>query len=201
MAEDGAEDCFWDRIPMSCEECHPFLTIGFGGWVWWCWPSDLRDCRKNCGGALELVTKPNGRSITPFGPPARRINHILRSLCPAPHPAFRSSKALETHKRVVHGCRSNMRYYAPGSGICSSCGTNFNSRLRLLAHLVDSRRPKCRDRILQSHSPKLSEAEVSRLDELDRKLRRDARRAGHTHVLASGPATRADGTVVGRVGS
>ena len=120
-------------------------------------------------------------------------------LCPVPQPAFKSSKALESHKRVVHGCRSNMRFYAPESGICYACQTNFNSRLRLLAHLVDSRRPKCRDTILQSNFPKLPESEVQRLDICDRTYRRIAKRAGHSHVLAAGAAIRANGTVVGRV--
>ena len=120
-------------------------------------------------------------------------------LCPVPQPAFKSSKALESHRRVVHGCRSNMRFYAPESGICYACQTNFNSRLRLLAHLVDSRRPKCRDTILQSNFPKLPESEVQRLDICDRTYRRIAKRAGHSHVLAAGVAIRANGTVVGRV--
>ena len=58
-------------------------------------------------------------------------------ICPAPHPAFRSQKALCQHQRVAHGVKSEVRFYADSSGTCGSCGTCFQTRLRLLAHLSD----------------------------------------------------------------
>ena len=124
-------------------------------------------------------------SYTLWVPEARWIRSLNFPcvLCPVPQPAFKSSKSLESHKRVVHGCRSNMRFYAPESGICYACQTNFNSRLRLLAHQVDSRRLKCRDTILQSNFPNLPESEVQRLDICDRTYRRIAKRAGLTCLL------------------
>ena len=58
-------------------------------------------------------------------------------------PQFKSLKALQSHQRVKHGIRSPMRFFASGSGVCPACHTNFRQRLRLLAHLCDSRRPIC----------------------------------------------------------
>ena len=49
--------------------------------------------------------------------------------------------------------------------------------------------------------PKLSVSEVAELDEQDRLARLEAKRNGHTHPIASGSATRVDGTTVGRVQS
>ena len=119
-------------------------------------------------------------------------------VCPAPQPAFKSEKALASHMRVKHGCRSQMRFYTPSDGICLACKTNFQTRLRLLAHLVDVRRPRCRDQILLNRLERLSDEEVKALDLLDREARRNARRAGHTTALAVLPAVRRDGRIVGR---
>lgn len=120
-------------------------------------------------------------------------------LCPAPLPAFKSSKALESHKRVKHGCRTEMRYYADAGGVCPTCAVNFRSRLRLLAHLVRRDRPRCRQHILATGVPKLSEEAVAALDLEDRLSRRAALKAGHTHVIAVGSAVRPDGRITGKV--
>jgi hypothetical protein len=115
--------------------------------------------------------------------------------------SFGSVKALQAHQHAKHGVRSPMRCFAPSTGICPSCGTKFWHRLRLLSHLCDSRRPRCRDRCLDPTSAivALELAEVVRLDEADKVARREAARHGHTHVLAVGAALRHDGKVVGRV--
>ena len=126
---------------------------------------------------------------------------FLCEVCPSPHPTFKCTRALQTHMRIKHGCRSEMRYCAPESGICMSCKTNYQSRLRLLAHLVDTRRPKCRDSILLSGRAKLSQAEVMRLDLIDRTVRTETRKSGHTHALAKLPATTSKGRIIGRTAS
>ena len=92
-----------------------------------------------------------------------------------------------------------MRYYADSNGVCIACGTNFHSRLRLLAHLVDKRRPKCRDQILFGNFHKNCHEKVLKLDIEDRVARRAAKQQGHTHAIAVGSATRADGSLIGRV--
>eukprot|EP00959_Pyramimonas_sp_CCMP1952_P423052 8861964-Pyramimonas_sp.AAC.1 len=62
-----------------------------------------------------------------------------------------------------------MRCHLPDSK-CPACGTDFAQRLRLIAHVSDSRRPKCRDWIL-SRCPRLPDSEVAKLDEVDREQR------------------------------
>ena len=112
---------------------------------------------------------------------------------------FSSLKGLQAHQRVSHAVRTPMRFYAPESGTCPACGTAFRHRLRLLSHLCDSRRPKCRNACLASPSiVPLPLEEVSRLDLLDREAKTAAARKGHTHVLAVGAALTKEGKVTGR---
>ena len=79
------------------------------------------------------------------------------------------------------------------------CGTQFGTRLRLLAHLSDVRRPKCRDRLQDGSFPALSTSRIAELDALDRIARRDAKRSGHTTPIAVGTALTADGKRIGHV--
>ena len=111
--------------------------------------------------------------------------------------SFASARALKSHRRAKHGERSQLRCLL-GSAVCPCCGTNFVQRLRLLAHVSDARRPRCREWILSNCSP-LPPEEVARLDAEDQRLRREAQRAGRSHHIAVGPATTTDGRSVGRV--
>ena len=121
------------------------------------------------------------------------------SMCAGPErPAFASQKALAQHMRIAHGLRSPMRAFAPASGTCSACGVAFRTRLRLLTHLSDSRRPKCREWLL-AHGAPLPEAVIASLDEVDKVSRRAAQRAGLSYVAAVLPALAPNGKVVGRV--
>ena len=57
--------------------------------------------------------------------------------------AFASVRALKSHARRKHGARIEQRFYADADGLCQVCHAQFGSRLRLIAHLSDRRRPKC----------------------------------------------------------
>ena len=120
-------------------------------------------------------------------------------LCSDSRPAFPSHKALASHQRTSHGVRSPMRAFAEADGLCPICKTCFNSRLRLLAHLSDTRRPKCRDKLLSGTVPPLSHKRIAVLDELDKVTRRNAQRLGQTHPVAIGSAVRANGKRIGHV--
>ena len=90
--------------------------------------------------------------------------------------------------RIFHGCRRAMRYYADESGVCANCGSCFNTRLRLLRHLIDTRRTKCADAIVTSGIPRLTESRVVQFDLADREQRRRAQREGSAHLVVVGPA-------------
>ena len=92
-----------------------------------------------------------------------------------------------------------MRAFAEADGLCPICKTCFNSRLRLLAHLSDTRRPKCRDKLLCGTATPLSQKRIAVLDELDKVTRRNAQRLGQTHPVAIGSAVRANGKRIGHV--
>ena len=91
------------------------------------------------------------------------------------------------------------RVFSNDSTVALCLGVNFRSRLRLLAHLVRRDRPRCRQHILATDVPKLSEEAVAALDLEDRLSRRAALKAGHTHVIAVGSAVRPDGRITGKV--
>ena len=123
------------------------------------------------------------------------------AICVGAQPAFVSERALLSHQRVVHKCRSEMRYFAPASGVCPEYRSCFRSRLRLLAHLTARRRTRCATEIARRKLPRMAESVVQRFDLEDRAFRREAKRAGHSHAIASRPATTAAGKFVGHVRS
>ena len=74
--------------------------------------------------------------------------------------AFATVKALQCHQRRVHGTRVRQRYFAEADGVCPACGSSFQSRLRLLAHLCDTRRTSCwhRNALVPSPSSRTTES-------------------------------------------
>merc|ERR1712066_230521 len=68
------------------------------------------------------------------------------------------------------------------------CATAFRSRLRLLAHLMDRRRPRCSGEILNRGIQKLPVDVVQRLGEADGVAKLAARRAWYSQVIACNPA-------------
>ena len=132
-------------------------------------------------------------------------NTYICNTCPAAHdgsrPCWSTQKALDSHLRAKHGVLSVYRIYVDGSGVCPVCKTKFNSRLRCIAHLSDSRRKKCSTALVTGTYPTLDACTVTKLDLLDRESRRQAQQAGHTHPLAHKPAIKSDGKIVGRVSS
>ena len=92
-----------------------------------------------------------------------------------------------------------MPQYINDSGVCPVCSIVFGSRLRVISHLSDTRRPKCRERVSAGDFPVLPKSALAKLSDRDRELKRLALREGHTHALASGAAVNAKGHIVGRV--
>eukprot|EP00972_Heterocapsa_arctica_P056470 8332560-Heterocapsa_arctica.AAC.1 len=62
----------------------------------------------------------------------------------------------------------------------------LHSRLRLITHLSDERRDKCRNYVLE-HLTSMSEEEAKILDVIDLSLLARAQKDGHSHVIASKP--------------
>ena len=124
---------------------------------------------------------------------------VLAYACATCDRAFASQKALECHRRVKHGDRLDLKRFIAGS-TCPACGTDYRDRLRCLQHLSDRRRPLCATWVRANVAP-LPAFQVAKLDEVDRALRRDARRKGHTHHISILPALRSDGSIVGRLSS
>jgi len=114
-------------------------------------------------------------------------------------PAFLTQKALGQHCRVKHKAKHPMSLFAPISGICLACRTDFKTRLRLMRHLCDKRRPKCRHAIESGGFQPLTNEEVEVVVVAERALLKEARSQGHSHVLAKSEARRADGRIAGRV--
>ena len=102
---------------------------------------------------------------------------------------FRTQKALDMHKRVVHGLRQMANKFVDGDS-CPVCKKKFASRLRAIAHLSETRQrgrglkgPSCRDRLLIEGVPQIAESRLIELDLQARTDRREAKRAGHTRPV------------------
>ena len=126
------------------------------------------------------------------GAQARALNFP----CACCNCAFASQKARDSHARAKHGVRSPFQARIR-SAICPCCGVDFRQRVRCLNHLGDRRRPRCAQYVLL-HCPLLSQADAERLNEVDRRARSDAYRAGHSRVSATSPALNARGIAIGQ---
>ena len=120
--------------------------------------------------------------------------------CPECEACLADEKAMDQHRRRKHGVRQMQRFYANGDGICPVCKARLCTRLRLLSHLSDKRRPKCWNVIRSAPAQhKLADALVEKLDESDRVERLNARRQGRSHAVAKGQSFAANGKMTGRV--
>ena len=116
-----------------------------------------------------------------------------------PCATFSSEKALQSHIRAKHKVRSSIPLYINDTGLCPICKADFRSRIRVISHLSDVRRPKCRDRILAGEVPAIAELLFVQLQDRDKQLRKEALHQGHTHPIATGPALSAGGLRIGHV--
>ena len=112
---------------------------------------------------------------------------------------FATAKALQQHARVKHAARIDIRRFVDSDAVCPACKTNFRQRFRCIAHLSDSRRKNCYLQILQMSLSPLPNERVQELDALDRFEKLEARKKGHTHILATGSARRSNGKRIGHV--
>ena len=106
-------------------------------------------------------------------------------------------KALNQHKRSLHGDRNVMAYFARADGVCPSCRTVFGSRLQLFGYLSDSQRSRCALFVLE-HCARIPEVTLQKLDLEDRAARKSAYRLGRSHAVVQAPAKSASGRVIGR---
>ena len=124
-------------------------------------------------------------------------SHAVFFACAHCGARFPTSRAMESHMRAKHGQRLAIKQFI-GSSKCPSCGTDFQSRLRCIAHLSDRRRTVCSEWVQKNCRP-IGSSRLDKLDEVDRAARRKAQQQGLSHATASMPAKAATGRIVGRV--
>jgi hypothetical protein len=121
------------------------------------------------------------------------------NLCDHGTAIFRTSKALQAHRRTKHVERSAIIQYIADTSVFPVFKVDFQSRLRLVTHASDSRiRSKtrgtcCRNEILHGAFPLVPEDELTRLNLRDRDGRRAAAKAGHSHEMARVSAKKPQG--------
>ena len=125
-------------------------------------------------------------------------NYVCQE-CVGESRAFSTQRALDQHRRRVHGKRSGIRVYVDGSGCCPVCKTYFHTRLRVLAHLSDKRRRRCSDILENGFYEPLDPQVILELERADNEALRSAKRDGHSHAIAIGSATTHDGKRIGHV--
>ena len=117
------------------------------------------------------------------------------NMCSICSQCFGSSRALSMHMRTKHAQKSALRTYLDGSGRCPVCLTQFESRIRCLAHVSEKRfrgkaQESCRSKLEAGGFLALPHALVSALDAANALLRRGARRHGRSAPLVAAPASR-----------
>ena len=160
-----------------------------------------RQARETVVNGIFFTKSCDDKYSTPSG--LRSVNTYICIICTVgidgTRPSFASQRALESHQRAKHKKLSDLRFYVGADGKYPVCKTTFNSRIRCLAHLSDRRRTACSDQIKAGSFRKIAATRVAQLDIEDRTARREAQRAGHSHLIAQKPAIRRDGKAVGRV--
>ena len=170
-----------------------------------CWFSFIREKRSEwttmvkAVSFIESVWDTHVQEVHPSE--CDRLAYVCHMCSNAVKPAFATMKALGQHQRIKHQIRTEVRNYVDDSGFCPVCSTNFQSRIRVIAHLSDTRpsRCKCRDEVLSGRYEQLPGHVVVQLDGVDKQLKRDARRAGSSHVIACRTAVTDTGRRVGHV--
>ena len=198
-----------ERLPWVLEvgtDCHRLreygaLPLAFPDLL--CEPSAWCSLMQNAGhwagiiDNLYFVESVTDRNAGASGGPMP--NRALAFACARCDRSFASQKALESHCRARHGDRLDIRRYIR-TAVCPACGTDFRDRRRCIGHLSDRRRPACADLVRCQVAP-MPDPEVKRLNEIDKTLRRDAWRKGRSTHIATQPARRSDGRVLGRIAS
>jgi hypothetical protein len=110
--------------------------------------------------------------------------------------SFPSMKALLCHMRKLHGVRNMFRQFVDSRAICPVCRVQFETRIRAIAHLTETRcrgrmKQTCRKAIEDGRFEPLPARIVTILDTADARCRKHARAAGKTQVTVRVPAKRA----------
>ena len=119
---------------------------------------------------------------------ARHQEKVLAHKCFKCTAAFASQRALASHTRAMHHVRSCMIQFLHATQ-CPACGTEFYSRIRLLAHLSHSARPTC-PAWVKRHVQPMTPAKIATVRAELTTARRSAQQAGRTQVRATTPAKR-----------
>ncbi len=158
------------------------------------WHAPIADERgwKNLVDSLYFVESVTDKQVEETCSASR----VLAHRCSRCARAFASRLALEAHCRAKHGDRLGIRRYVR-TPVCPACGTDYRERLRCISHLPDRRRPACAEWVRYNVAP-MPDDQLRHLDEVDKNLRREAWRQGHTHHIAKLPALRPNGKAIGK---
>ena len=107
--------------------------------------------------------------------------------CPPDSKLWTATRALQSHRVRMHAYRG-LGHAAVDTSVCPVRHRDFDIRLRLLDHLR-YRSKRCRGKTLEIEStlPNLAPERRAQLDAEDASLRRTAKAAGRSHLLASFP--------------
>ena len=110
--------------------------------------------------------------------------------------SFASKRARDMHGRKKHAERSPFASLIGDTCQCPICATTFSTRLRLLAHLAETRvrgkksRP-CGPQLLDRNPTQIPVHERDALNALDTTARREAKRVGYMHPRSTAMPVRA----------
>ena len=133
--------------------------------------------------------------------PKRKIEEVPRDcitqhICHQCGIAFSDRKQLAAHNWAKHRVKSSFREFIGDVSECPVCGVDFRTRARLVKHLSERRvRSKyrtttCHDVFLRSDPARVPDDSLQKLESRDASQHKQARKAGHTNVLAEMPCKR-----------
>lgn len=125
----------------------------------------------------------------PCVPKARAGAVNLEFVCRTCSAAFATGKARAQHERVKHKRRTYAEDFVGKEPVCPVCAKVFADRLRVVAHLSDTRvrakhgRPSCTQLLLSGGYPKIQAEVLEAERSLNKAARTQARRQGHTRPV------------------
>ena len=109
---------------------------------------------------------------------------------------FPTDGKLAQHMSAKHGLKCEVRKHIGDISACPVCKTDFQSRNRLVMHLMKKttkslhRKVSCRVTFMRMDPPEINKNVLARLEKRDAATNRDARRRGHQREMVLQPCRR-----------
>ena len=116
-------------------------------------------------------------------------------------------RRLAVHKLLKHGIKNDVRCFVDDVSRCPVRDVKFHTRARLIKHVSERRvrsvrrTAKCQQLYMISTAYRVTAGLLQKLKERDKRACKDARRSGHSNVIAGVPCRRHRPSILKRNGT